>query len=76
MPTGSQQIFVDAGFAQVLDNNLTVLTEHALAPEEIDRDAERHALAEAQQRRAVTPEEHESRRRDIARATVKIKLAI
>ncbi|HEY3246263.1 MAG TPA: ATP synthase F1 subunit epsilon [Phycisphaerae bacterium] len=33
---GQQRYFVDGGFAQVLDNNLTVLTPKALSSDQID----------------------------------------
>ncbi len=39
--------FVDAGFAQVLDNRVTKLTQRAVAPDKIDREEALHALEEA-----------------------------
>ncbi len=43
------RIFVSGGFAEVSDNRLTVLTEEAVAVDEIDRAAAEARLAEARQ---------------------------
>ena len=72
---GPKRLFIDAGFAEVLDNQVNVLTEQALAADQIDLDAERQALEDARQRKAMTAEEHAARNRDLARAGTKIKLA-
>jgi F-type H+-transporting ATPase subunit epsilon len=72
---GPKRLFVDAGFTEVLDNQVSILTEQALTPAQIDTSAEQAALEEARRRKATTAEEHASRHRDIARAAAKIKLA-
>ena len=72
---GPQRLFIDAGFAQMLDNRLSILTESAAAADEIDVNAERAAQSEANARRPITPEEHAAKDRDLARAATKIKLA-
>ena len=46
-PEGKEVFFVDRGFAQMVDNKLTVLTEQARRPAEIDRDAAQKSLDEA-----------------------------
>lgn len=74
-PAGPRRLFIDAGFAQVLDNKLTVLTDAALAPEKIDAAAARTELEEARNRRAVSEEDREARQLDIARASAKLKTA-
>jgi F-type H+-transporting ATPase subunit epsilon len=43
-----QRWFIDAGFAQVRDNNVIVLTEQALRPDQIDPEQARAMLEEAQ----------------------------
>lgn len=73
-PAGTQRIYVDAGFAEVIDNRVTVLTERAALPAEIDADAERAAEAEARARRAVSEDEQGARLRDIQRATTRLRL--
>jgi len=70
-----ERLFIDGGFAQVLRNQITILTEHALRADEIDVDQTRAALAEAQARQPATPREIEDRRREIARQSAKLKAA-
>lgn len=74
-PAGQQRVFVDRGFAEVRDNQLTVLTEQSAFPQDVDVEAERSAEAEAKSRTAITPEEHTARQQDVARAAAKLKLA-
>ena len=42
-----QSAVVDAGFARVGENTVSVMVEEVLRPEEIDEERERRALAEA-----------------------------
>ncbi|MHC5111799.1 MAG: ATP synthase F1 subunit epsilon [Planctomycetota bacterium] len=42
-----QTMFIDGGFAQVSANQLTVITEQAKKPEELDKDAIEQAMVEA-----------------------------
>ena len=74
-PEGDQRLFVDAGFAQVLDNKLTVLTDQAIDPHDIDVDAVRAELEEARNRSATKPEDRDIRQADIDRASAKLKAA-
>ena len=37
-PEGARTLFIDGGFAQMLDNTLTILTERACDPSELDAD--------------------------------------
>ena len=46
-PEGNQTLFVDGGFAQMVDNKLTLLTEQAKKIGEIDAAAAEKALAAA-----------------------------
>ena len=45
-----QSAVVDAGFARVGENTVSVMVEEVLRPEEIDEERERRALAEAVRR--------------------------
>ena len=74
-PEGTRSYYVDGGFARVLGNRLTILTEHACAPEEIDLAAAEQELADARSRRAAELAAQEERRRAVERAGAKIKLA-
>ena len=46
---GEQKLFVSGGFAQMVDNRLTILTEEAVEPSTIDREAARADLARAKE---------------------------
>ena len=72
---GPKEFFVDGGFAQVLDNNVMVLTERAAAAEDIDRAAARQALAEAEQMPLTDLACVAARSKAIARAKTQLRLA-
>jgi F-type H+-transporting ATPase subunit epsilon len=72
---GQQRLFVDSGFAEVRDNQLTILTEDALLPDQVNIEAEKAAQAAAEARQATTEEEHEARQQELARTNAKLKLA-
>ena len=42
-------MFVDGGFAQVVENRLTILTQQAVKPDDIDAEAAKQTLAEVQE---------------------------
>ncbi len=71
----SVEYFVDGGFAQVLDDNVTLLTERAVAADKINRSEAEAALAEAEQMPASDERSAEARNKAIARAKVRVKLA-
>lgn len=74
-PEGTRRLYIDGGFAEVHENRLTILTNNALAPDAIDADAARQALAEAKAMR-ITDAVSLARRQDaIARAKAQIRLA-
>jgi len=77
MRTGKveERWFVDAGFAEVLDNHVVVLTQEALRPEEIDRD-EAHALLDAAQRmQAIDDDSTRRKDRALTRARARLRMA-
>lgn len=71
----SKHFFVDGGFAQVLHNEVTILTDRAAAPEEINRSTAEKAMSDAQAIQATNPEAIEAKRRAIERARVQLSLA-
>jgi F-type H+-transporting ATPase subunit epsilon len=71
----AHELFVDGGFAQVLDNEVTVLTPRAAAPAEINRAAASTALAEAEKMRITDDASRIARDRALARAKTQLKLA-
>ena len=74
-PEGSAKLFIDGGFAQVVDNDVTVLTQSAKLPEEIDADAARKDLAAAHEMKNTDETAYQARNDAIRRAQVQIKLA-
>jgi F-type H+-transporting ATPase subunit epsilon len=74
-PAGHQALFVAGGFAQMVDNRLTILTEQAKEPDRIDRAAAERALAEARAMKARTEVEFKARQQSLASAQAQLKLA-
>jgi F-type H+-transporting ATPase subunit epsilon len=62
-PQGNQVLFVDGGFAQMVENRLTLLTEVARKIEEIDPAAIEKQLAEAHAMPMRTDAEFKARQR-------------
>ena len=72
--TETHTLFVDGGFAQVLDNRLTILTQQARKPEEIDRTTVEQAMVEARAMK-ITDEASLTARADaLKRAKVQFSL--
>jgi F-type H+-transporting ATPase subunit epsilon len=71
----TKRLFVDGGFAQMVHNRLAVLTEQAVASDDIDLDDAKQSLAQARAMSGSTAEDQEHRRRAIARASARIKAA-
>ena len=72
---GQQSYYVDGGFARMLDNDFTILTQEARSAEEIDLAEAQRQLAEARRRAAPNADAQRERRRAIERAGAQIKLA-
>ncbi|MEA2560959.1 MAG: F-type H+-transporting ATPase subunit epsilon [Acidobacteriota bacterium] len=74
-PEGNREFFVDGGFAQMVENRLTLLTEQAKAVEEIDPAAAERALDAAREMPSITEAEFAARQRAVRRAETQIHLA-
>ena len=72
---GMREFYVDGGFAQVLNNQVTILTEHAAPAEAISKDAAEKALAEARAMKNLGVEQVQARGRAMARAKAQLHLA-
>jgi F-type H+-transporting ATPase subunit epsilon len=66
--------FIDGGFVQIRENVITVLTQHALARDEVSREMADHELVLARRTRASTDDEFDAKQRaeDRARAMARI----
>src|SRR5262249_28060352 len=72
---GSKEFYVDGGFAQVLNNDVTILTERAAAAENISRADAAKSLEAAEQMPLSDEKASEARSRAIARAKAQVKIA-
>lgn len=72
---GRRRFFIEGGFAQMLHNQLTVLTEHAQAAEDIDRPEADAALREALSMPAGDSASRTVKDAAIARARARLRLA-
>ncbi|HEV2846432.1 MAG TPA: ATP synthase F1 subunit epsilon [Thermoanaerobaculia bacterium] len=73
-PQGNHVLFVAGGFAQMVENRLTLLTEAAKRLEEIDPAAAQRALAEARAMPAVGETAHANRERAIRSAQAQLHI--
>ena len=71
----SRTYFIDGGIAQMKSNNLTILTNEAILPENIDAEAARAEYAEAQARRITDPKSAEVREHGLARGRAMQQMA-
>jgi F-type H+-transporting ATPase subunit epsilon len=72
---GPRALFVAGGFAQMVYNRLTVLTEVARELDQLDRAAAERALADAQAMKGRTEDEWKARQRALASARAQLRLA-
>ncbi len=75
LDAGSREFYVDGGFAQVLNNEVTILTERATSAENIARADAQKALAEAKQMSNAGIDAVADRRKAIERAQTQLRLA-
>jgi F-type H+-transporting ATPase subunit epsilon len=74
-PEGEQLFYVDGGFAQMVEDRLTILTQQAKRPQEIDRAAAERALAAARETPAPNEEAMVERQKAIERARAQLRIA-
>ncbi|HKQ47683.1 MAG TPA: ATP synthase F1 subunit epsilon [Phycisphaerae bacterium] len=72
---GTRELFVDGGFAQVLDNQVTILTERAIPVEDLTREKAQAALSDAEKMPASDEAAVTARQKAIDRAKAQIHLA-
>jgi len=74
-PEGNERLFVAGGFAQMVEDRLTILTEQAKRLDEIDRAAAQKALVEARAMPMVTDAQFAARQQAVRSAEMQLKLA-
>jgi F-type H+-transporting ATPase subunit epsilon len=72
---GSKQFSVDGGFAQVLDNEVTILTERAEGAEEVTRERAQKLLADAEKMPAHDPASMAAKEKAVRRAKAQLQIA-
>ena len=71
---GTEELFIDGGFAEMVNDKLTILTEDAKRPEEIERDQVLAARTAATEQAGVSDEEFASRQRALKRARTQLQM--
>jgi F-type H+-transporting ATPase subunit epsilon len=74
-PEGKHALFVAGGFAQMVENRLTILTEVARPPNQIERAEAERALADALAMKGTSDTEYKARQRALATARAELRLA-
>lgn len=70
----TRKMAIDGGFAEMIDNELTVLTEHAYFATDLDRQEVEQSLTEALEMEAPDPGWMAKRQRQIDRARAQLKI--
>ena len=73
-PNDRHVLFVDGGFAQVVENQLTFLTEQARLAGDLDAETAQGALIEARAMKITDDRSFEARSKAIRRAEIQLKL--
>jgi F-type H+-transporting ATPase subunit epsilon len=72
---GTRTFYIEGGVAQMKDNRLTVVTNEAVAPEQIDAESARAEFAEAAARRVTDQKSFDDRQRRLQRARILQEMA-
>lgn len=72
---GRKELYIDGGFAEMVGNRLTVLTQDARPPEELDRGKANAALAAAKEMKVDDDRSFEERQRALRRARAQLKMS-
>ena len=70
----THELAIDGGFAEMVDNKLSILTEHAHFAKDLDREAVEAALADALAMEVPDLLTVDIREKEIARAKARLKL--
>ena len=71
---GVEELFIDGGFAEMVHDKLTILTEDAKRPEELDREQAIEERTEAAGTVAVSEEAFSERQRALKRARTQLRM--
>lgn len=68
-----RELFIDGGFAEMVGNRLTILTEAAIPAAELDRREAERLLTEAREMEAVAEADFEARQRQLRKARAQLR---
>ena len=71
---GEEEFFIDGGFAEMVHDKLTILTEDARRPDELDRDQVLALRGAASEQEGVSEEQFASRQRALKRARTQLRM--
>ncbi len=71
----TERYYVEGGFAEVVDNVVSILTNRAIAAEKIDEQAVQEQMETAESRGAETPELVAARQRTMAQGRAQLRVA-
>jgi F-type H+-transporting ATPase subunit epsilon len=71
---GEEELFIDGGFAEMVHDKLTILTEDARRPDELDRDQVLALRGAASEQEAFSEEQFASRQRALKRARTQVRM--
>ena len=72
--SGVEELYIDGGFAEMVHNRLTILTEDAKRPDELDEETVRTLRQEAASQSAVSDEAFAERQRALKRARTQLRM--
>jgi len=72
---GEQQLYIDGGFAQVVGNTLTILTEQAKKTADLEAAAANALMVEARAMPNISASQYEAKTKAVKRAQIQLKLA-
>lgn len=70
----TESFFVDGGFAEMVGNRLTVLTESAVTPDELTREGAEALMTEAREMEGVDDASHAARQRAMRKARAQLRM--
>jgi len=71
----SQRFYLDGGFVQVADNQISVITNRAIQAKNIDLESAKRLLAEAEKRKPANSQEAAGKEKALQQARAQVRIA-
>jgi len=72
-PDEKHELLIDGGFAEMVEDRLTILTREAVRPDEVEREDAEASLAAAREMKALDDASFEARQRALKRARLHLR---